>query len=958
LLSVVYAQDNLTADPSSFQFSANAGSTTPQTDTSLLVNTGGAISFTINSSAPWLSANPSQGNIAANGSATITISANPTGLQAGTYNGTLTVTASGRTPVVISVQFSIQGVQISVDPSNWTLALAQKATSQKTVAFSLVGPGSSDISISSTGNWLTIDKSSGTTPTLVTATVDTTGLAAGIYNGAVTAVAVGAPSLPASMSVTLTVKPAQTDLQVTPSSLPLSVNFGPNSTSGSVTVTNVGPSVQVSASSNQSWLTAAFSNGSGTTQFAADSSQSLTVTANAASLDAGQYQGTITVSAPGRPTRTVSVTLTVNGTAISLDPSSLSFSLTQNSSSNKSVRVSAVSNGVSASASFSISTPTVNWVSIPSSGTTGQPVGVTVNSTNLAPGSYQTSVTFSAQPAGASLPKTLSISVVVTKASSLVVSPTTLDIDFQSPVGQVSIGSSGGSITFAATPNHPWISVTPGRSISPATLSIAVDTAQYDPSQSMSVAITPDDQAIAAVTIPITIAGAHRYSIPQIADGGAYQTSIILVNPGTQNTTASITLHRSDPADHSTLPWNPAMVADAATQNVIIAPKTSYTIQTAGLDPANTISGWAEVFSTGPIGGFAIFRQRIKSSDQEAAVPVNVDGATRFFLPYDNQSGFVTAMALANLSSVDTANVSVTFRSRTGGTRTANLGSIPPLGQWPFSLLTPFDFLEGDAGIAEFSTTTGLLSPLGLRFNPSQAFTSFEAQYPSGLSASRYSIPQIADGGAYQTTVTVVNDGQTPATISLRFYKSDPTTHATQPWEVPLVGNAATQNVTIDPGNSFTVQTAGSDPNNTSVGWAEVVTGSPVSGFAVFRQRIASSDQEAAVPINIGGAQDVLLPYDNQQGFVTGVAVVNLSSTDAAPVTVTLRGADGQARTENLGTIPAMGHWAFVLGDVLTSARNDQGVAEFSTNSGQLSILGLRFNPSQAFTSFRAIPLQ
>lgn len=69
--------------------------------------TGGAAAWTAaaSSTGNWLSVSPASGT----GDATLNISANPSGLQANTYNGTITVTAPGvsNTPQVIAVRLSV-----------------------------------------------------------------------------------------------------------------------------------------------------------------------------------------------------------------------------------------------------------------------------------------------------------------------------------------------------------------------------------------------------------------------------------------------------------------------------------------------------------------------------------------------------------------------------------------------------------------------------------------------------------------------------------------------------------------------------------------------------------------------------------------------------------------------------------------------------------------------------------
>ncbi len=964
LSSGLFAQTDLSVSPASFDFFLNAGVNTPQTGIAQLINTGGQVSYSITSSAPWLSASPSSGSIPANGSVQISVKANPAGIEAGDYTATLTITAPGRPTRNIVVGLHVQGIQLTVNPNSWMLTLAPNKTSTMSFTFGQVGGSGSDISISSDKNWLKINKSSGQAPVTVVATVDSTGLGAGVNFTSITATSGAAPAIPKIVSVVLTVGSPQPNIEVSPASFNFFGSAGSAGDSGSSTVTNTGPQVSITASSNQPWLLVSFQNQFSTATSAvagADGTLTLNIQARATNLEAGTYDGTITVTAPNRPTRIITAHFVVSGVTISLNPSSLTLNAAPNGTATASFTPVAVN---VASALVSVSNPTVSWLSISpppvpnADRQTGQAITVTATATGLLSGTtYTTSLTVSGQPSGPSLPKTLPITLIVGQPAALSANPNLISINSGAIPATVSIQSSGAPITFDATTNRTWLTVSPQHATTPATLTVLVNSSQYDPAVPASVTITPVSAGIDPITVAVQLASPitqHRYSISQVADGGVYQTTIILVNPGSTAITASVNLYRSE-ASHATLTWNPAMVGNAPTQNVIIAPKTSYTLQTAKLDQANTISGWAEVTSTGPISGFAVFQQKI-GADQEAAVPINVDGTNRFYLPYDNLAGFTTSMALVNLSKTDTANVNVTFRGSSNPSRAVQLGTIPPLGHWPFNLVEQFAFLAGDRGVAEFTATGGQLSTLGLRFNASRAFTSFEAQYPTSTGAQRYSIPQIADGGAYQTSIIIVNNGPSTAAVNLRFYRSD-ATHATQPWQVPLVGNAATQSVQIAPGASYTVQTTGSDPNTVS-GWAEVVSSTPIGGFAIFRQRIGSSDQEAAVPINLNGSQQLLLPYDNGQGFTTSLALVNLSATEPAPVTATFRGSNGQVRTETLGALPPLGHWPFNLVQQFGFLAGTHGVAEFSTPTGQLSILGLRFNPSQSFTSFRAIETQ
>jgi hypothetical protein len=78
----------LSVSPSSLSFAATQGAAGPAPQTLSVANTGGgSLPFTAATSAPWLTVSPS----GAAAPATLTVTANPAGLAAGTYNATVTV---------------------------------------------------------------------------------------------------------------------------------------------------------------------------------------------------------------------------------------------------------------------------------------------------------------------------------------------------------------------------------------------------------------------------------------------------------------------------------------------------------------------------------------------------------------------------------------------------------------------------------------------------------------------------------------------------------------------------------------------------------------------------------------------------------------------------------------------------------------------------------------------------
>ena len=81
----------ISATPSSLSFSYTVGGATPPSQSVVIFAVGATLTFTASTSDSWLAVSPTSGPVAT----TLTVSVNPTGLSAGTYNGTVTLTPSG-----------------------------------------------------------------------------------------------------------------------------------------------------------------------------------------------------------------------------------------------------------------------------------------------------------------------------------------------------------------------------------------------------------------------------------------------------------------------------------------------------------------------------------------------------------------------------------------------------------------------------------------------------------------------------------------------------------------------------------------------------------------------------------------------------------------------------------------------------------------------------------------------
>jgi hypothetical protein len=126
---------------------------------------------------------------------------------------------------------------------------------------------------------------------------------------------------------------------------------------------------------------------------------------------------------------------------------------------------------------------------------------------------------------------------------------------------------------------------------------------------------------------------------------------------------------------------------------------------------------------------------------------------------------------------------------------------------------------------------------------------------------------------------------------------------------------------------------------------------SGVTGYGVFRQSIPNiHDQEAVVPLSGNTATTSTLLFDDTK-YVTSFAVVNLASV-ANTITVIAR--DTQGNTIGTGSIPLAANAKTAM--TLRDASLGLGIAgmvgsvDFSVTTGNLAVLGLRFN-NKAFTS-------
>jgi uncharacterized protein (TIGR03437 family) len=203
--------------PSALTFSFPQGSPPSNTQEILLENgTLLNVPYTIaTGSQSWLSVSPSSGSVGALTISPAAVAVNSAGLTAGTYTGSVIVSAVGR-QFVVSVTVLVNSapeIVLSQTGLRFQAVTGGSATSPQSIAVINSGAGSLNFAAKAStlagGNWLSVSPSSGTSSASsagsVTATVNPAGLQPGDYYGQIQFTASGAANSPQIATVVLNV---------------------------------------------------------------------------------------------------------------------------------------------------------------------------------------------------------------------------------------------------------------------------------------------------------------------------------------------------------------------------------------------------------------------------------------------------------------------------------------------------------------------------------------------------------------------------------------------------------------------------------------------------------------------------------------------------------------------------------------------------------------------------------
>lgn len=226
------------------------------------------------------------------------------------------------------------------------------------------------------------------------------------------------------------------------------------------------------------------------------------------------------------------------------------------------------------------------------------------------------------------------------------------------------------------------------------------------------------------------------------------------------------------------------------------------------------------------------------------------------------------------------------------------------------------------------------------------------------------SFAQIAYGGSWQTTFTLLNLSSTDsASVTLSFFGDNGS-----PLDAPVqgFGNTSTYTFTIPSGGAQNVVLSSSS-STTTQGWASmsVATGI-VRGQASFRFLLPGGQiSEAVVPLAASGSTSciipfppvpgatpaILVPFDNTAGqYVTSLAIANTSNAALAVPIEFDDQSNMQLITDTL-QLSINQHTAFVSPQRYPALAGKKGILRIRESASSVTVLGLLSNATNTITT-------
>ena len=208
------AAPQISFEPESLSFTAVEGGSTPADETLEIWNSGvDTLHWTLSDDAEWLSENPTSGSSTGEHDMVV-VSVDIAGMSVGDYSASITITAdeasnSPRT-VPVSLHISSAAPEISFNPGSLSFTAGEGGSTPADGTLEIWNSGIETLSwtLSDDAAWLSENPTTGSSTgaddtTLVTVSVDTTGMSDGDYSANITITAPGASNSPQTVLVSL-----------------------------------------------------------------------------------------------------------------------------------------------------------------------------------------------------------------------------------------------------------------------------------------------------------------------------------------------------------------------------------------------------------------------------------------------------------------------------------------------------------------------------------------------------------------------------------------------------------------------------------------------------------------------------------------------------------------------------------------------------------------------------------
>ena len=642
LLALVFAQglsaQTLVVDKPTLLFSGQVSGSAISQPINVTSSTGAAIPFTLSyPSYSWLKVNNQLYGINGITPATLSVTADPTGLPAGTVSASILVTggsSANNAPITVSFTVSAIGVSPASLALTYTVGSSNFPVSQILALSGTPSQCTAAASATSGGNWFTLLQNACLSPGNVTILINNAvvaGLSPNTYNGTVTITPLPAGQSPAVVvPLTLTVAPTP-PVTVNPTSLVFYWQTGtaaPNPSQTFTISTSAPQSLNYSFTSAVdagNWIsTISPPNGTFT------GSAQITVTVNPNGLAVGTYNGKVTVFTPGGSPaqQDIPVKLIVSNTALLNVPNadvSFFYQIGTSAPASQTVNITATSGLLNYSVSTGPYNPSAitGWLSVPNAGNTGTPLTLSINPAGLAAGTYSAAISVTSATPGSAAQL---FKVILKVSNDPIIAASVSALSFPYQIGQatpaartVSITSSTGvPLNYSAslyinTCPSGWLQATNTSNsltgVTPDTLTLAVNTTSLISAGTCSATLTINATIGAngpvavnsPLSIPVTLYVSTTAQLV-LTPANLQPFTVSVGSPPTAQQPIVLTSTNSDVLSYivafQSTGWLSVNTLGGNTRD---NPNLTITVSSAGL-AAGTYSGSVTVTATGPGG--------------------------------------------------------------------------------------------------------------------------------------------------------------------------------------------------------------------------------------------------------------------------------------------------------------------------------------------------------------------